>query len=465
LPDVIYPLKSAVHIKLVESYKQRSDAESMKISMNLFKTDLKNLRFIILIVFFVLIAGTLLAFYNLKRFETFSTFNLQHEGILLADALKASIAISVEKSDIQEIQSVIDRFSALRGKDIELNVIFLGEEGSSIVASNIKGNIEETSDEEHENLLKSLKHKTPVVFIGDESKELKDDDDPDEITLLDKGRFLSITVPLTLSEKDVGSINAKLSLIPVDEKIGAIRFSIQIATTLQITLLLAGLAFLIRQFVAERYKTLEAESLRFQMELKTLQSQINPHFLFNTLNSLSSLIPDNPELAEDLTIELADLFRKVLSASKKGWWLITDEVELIKSYLNIEKARLQGKLQFSIESLDTVQNIKIPCLIIEPLVENAIKHGINSMISGGSIRVGIVEKNDLIITVEDTLTLSEVFPRSQDHNSEKVGIQNIKNRLKLIYGENAKLTLIQSDTGATAAIKIKDPRKERDGWI
>lgn len=431
----------------------------MKLPLKAFQTYFTRFQFVILTILLVLITSTVLAFYNLKRFETFATFNLQYEGILMANALGASVFNNLEHPNIAEIQAIIDRFSSAREYDIEINVMFLEEAGSNIVASNNRENIEETSSEEHHNLLASLKHGKPVVFVGVESNE------EEERRELHEGRFLSITVPLYSNSKGVGSINAKLSLTPIDKKIETIRFSIQIATLLQVFLLLVGLMFLLKQFRKEKYKLLLEESRRYQAELKALQAQINPHFLFNTLNSISSLIPDEPDMAEDLTIELSELFRKILGASKDGWWSIGEELKLIENYLNIEKTRLKNRLQFSVDVTDDLKQIRIPCLIVEPLVENAVKHGINSTVSGGEIKIEIYEKNGLIIAVKDMLYINEKYPISKEPHGEKIGIQSIKKRLKILYGDHANFSLQKDKNGANAVITIKNPRSTKYGEI
>jgi len=416
------------------------------------------LRYVILIVLLVVAANALLAMYNLEQFETFTTLALQREGLLLAHALEAGIASHAEAADTFELQKRIDRFVAARDFDIELNIILLDGKKSKIVASNIRGNIEETSEDEHRDLLASLKHGKPVISIGEGNEE-----DDDEIPMDDEPfdfhaqRSLNIMVPLIVNEKGLGSINARLSLDPFYKKRDAIGLSILAATVIEILLVLAGLAILMRFLIEERSKLLQEETLRFQAELKALQAQLNPHFLFNTLNSLSVLITEDPELAEELTIEMADLYRGILGASKKVWWTLGEEIELVKNYLNIESVRLKEKIEFSIDISQGSENIRIPCLIIEPLVENAIKHGIKTAVFGGRIKIDIILNGDLTIKVEDALNTNDDYPTSSSHyESEKTGIENIRKRLHILYGEKANFSLDISGHGAVSTIIIKD---------
>ena len=426
------------------------------------------LRFVILIILLVIVANTVLALYNLTQFEAFTTMELKHEGLLLSHALEAGIASYAEVEDIPGLQKRIDRFVAARDNDIEVNIMLLDGDKSSIVASNIKENIEETSQVEHQNLLASLRNGKPVVFIGEEGEgeeNISKDNTKEETFDFRAEKFLSITIPIIVKSKGIGSINVKLSLIPLYQKKEAIKLSILIATVIEILLILAGLAILTRFLIAERSIFLEEAATRLQVELKALQSQINPHFLFNTLNSLSSLIPLDPALAEELTVEIADLFRRILGASQKGWWAINEELDLVKSYLNIESIRLKEKLKFSIETSHDMENIHIPCLIIEPLVENAVKHGINTAVHGGKIAIDIKLNNDLSIRVENILNTDENYPISGSLSGEKTGIENIKKRLNIIYKENAKFTFSQTHEGAVSTIVIKNIRNSKNAKI
>jgi len=393
---------------------------------------------------------------------------LKHEGLLLSHALEAGIASHAEVEDIHGLQKKIDRFVAARDNDIEINIMLLDGDKSSIVASNIKENIEETSQVEHQNLLASLRNGKPVVFIG-EGGEVEENISKDNVKKetfdFNSENFLSITVPIIVKSKGIGSINVKLSLIPLYQKKEAIRLSILIATVIEILLILLGLAILTRFLLTERSIFLQEEATQVQAELKALQSQVNPHFLFNTLNSISSLIPIDPMLAEELTVEIADLFRRILGAGKKGWWAISEELDLIRSYLNIESIRLKEKLKFSIEISQGIESIYIPCLIVEPLVENAVKHGINTTVHGGKIAIDIKLNNDLSIRVEDVLNTDENYPISESLSGEKTGIENITKRLNIIYKENAKFTFSQTQQGAVSTIVIKNIRNFRNAKI
>lgn len=177
------------------------------------------------------------------------------------------------------------------------------------------------------------------------------------------------------------------------------------------------------------------ERLRTRAELDALQAKINPHFLFNTLNSIASLISENPAAAESTVEKLAELFRYTLQRSGNSTVTLSEELEIVRSYLEIEKVRFGNRLQFDIRSDESLGDIRIPPLVIQPLVENAIKHGIAEEPKGGTVTVDV--KRDgraCVIAVNDT---GKGF--SGTGGDPGFGLKSIRERLTLAYGENASL--------------------------
>ncbi|RMD50884.1 MAG: hypothetical protein D6830_01630, partial [Ignavibacteria bacterium] len=125
-----------------------------------------------------------------------------------------------------------------------------------------------------------------------------------------------------------------------------------------------------------KLKQLELEKLINQAELKSLKYQINPHFIFNSLNSISSLTLTNPALAQSMTIKLADYLRSILSRNDKQFNTLKEELELVKLYLEIEKLRFEDKFNLIIENGKDCKDVKIPNMLLQPLAENAIKYGV-----------------------------------------------------------------------------------------
>lgn len=192
---------------------------------------------------------SLLSWYTLFQFEAATTFELEQEGILLSDALEATILPLVEAGDIRALQRNIDRLVAARERnDIEINIMLLQGETSAVVASNVSGNIERTDPEEHAGLLASLNHRRPVVLIGREEVDNADlllgPDHPD-FYLAEGKRYLSITTPLIMNTDELGSINVKLSLARIDQQLAEIRQTLLWAQLAALGLVSGGLFYVL----------------------------------------------------------------------------------------------------------------------------------------------------------------------------------------------------------------------------
>ncbi|MFN2340263.1 MAG: LytS/YhcK type 5TM receptor domain-containing protein [Halanaerobium sp.] len=183
--------------------------------------------------------------------------------------------------------------------------------------------------------------------------------------------------------------------------------------------------------------------LKSEAELKALQAQINPHFLFNSLNAIAASCRTQPKEARKLLIKLAGIFRRTL---KRDIYQITlgEEIELCQDYLDIEKARLDQRLQVEWKIPSELKETIIPPFIIQPLIENSIKHGIYPQEKGGKIKVS-AQKLDakLQIIIEDNGPgiSSEKIAEIENGNNDRIGINNIKERLHSVYGSNAELII------------------------
>ncbi len=210
----------------------------------------------------------------------------------------------------------------------------------------------------------------------------------------------------------------------------------------------------------------EANQLRQEVtlsetKLQFLQAQIEPHFLFNTLSNITSLIPTEPLLAEKSLINLTELLRVKFNGSQNKVSTLADELWLIRTYLDLHNMRLGKRLKFeivinkSVEGFD-LASINIPSLIIQPLVENAIQHGIEPSILGGSIKVLVdIESNKVLVKVIDTgIGIGINQPVNATMTSRAgIGLSNIRARLSAIYGENASLKITENkDAGVTATL-------------
>ena len=189
-------------------------------------------------------------------------------------------------------------------------------------------------------------------------------------------------------------------------------------------------------------------SLLKYSELKALQSQINPHFLFNVLNTMTSLIRTNPEKAREVTIDLSNYLRYNLDNNLKSVELIK-ELNQIDTYIKIEKSRFGEKLNIIYDVDESLYNFQIPSLIIQPLVENSIKHGILKKRDKGFVKI-IVKKIDKDIEVaieDDGVGIEQAVIDNLDKKiEENIGLKNVHQRLKLLYGEGLNITKLEQGT-------------------
>lgn len=193
----------------------------------------------------------------------------------------------------------------------------------------------------------------------------------------------------------------------------------------------------------------EMETLRTRAELKALQAQINPHFLFNTLNSIASLIPENPALAESVVEELSDYFRKTLTLSEEIEVALKDEVDLIRNYLDIEKIRFGDRLAYELDVLPELAEIKIPALIIQPLIENSIKYAVSKSSAETKISLKVRRING-ILNIEVHDTGPGLPPEWQERG---FGLKSIQSRLAYFYGEGAHFAA-ENQQGTRITLKI-----------
>ncbi len=179
----------------------------------------------------------------------------------------------------------------------------------------------------------------------------------------------------------------------------------------------------------------QLKEINAQAEIKLLQSQINPHFLYNALNSIASLAQIDGAKTEKMVLSLSDLFKYSINRKSKKNSTIGDEVDMIKNYLEVEQVRFADRLNFNIEVDKSLKEIEIPMFLIQPLIENAVKHGISKIENDGEIELKIIKKkSDITITVRDN------GPDFPDSLVSGHGLQTIYDLLRLSYGENATLS-------------------------
>ncbi len=166
----------------------------------------------------------------------------------------------------------------------------------------------------------------------------------------------------------------------------------------------------------------------------SLQARIRPHFFFNSLNSVAALIPNRPEQAERLIEDLSDLFRAILK-NKQPWSSLQDEIEFGRTYLRIEQLRLGERLRQNWQIEADCDDVQMPLLSLQPLLENAIYHGIERRPDGGELQVRIFrEQGSLCIDVRNPLA-----PAGDAFSGNQIALDNIRQRLRLLYDDRARL--------------------------
>jgi two-component system sensor histidine kinase AlgZ len=194
--------------------------------------------------------------------------------------------------------------------------------------------------------------------------------------------------------------------------------------------------------LAER-RAAESRVLARDAELQVLRTQINPHFLFNSLNSISALTTMDGAAARSMTIELAQFFRQTLALSEKQAIPLADELALCRNFLAIEKIRFGKKLESALEIADNAQRALIPPMILQPLLENAIKHGIRDLVDGGTVSVQAFAREQWLHIAVSNPVDSDPNPSNTAGNG--TGLKNIRQRFASIYGERARVSWTLAD--------------------
>ena len=182
----------------------------------------------------------------------------------------------------------------------------------------------------------------------------------------------------------------------------------------------------------------QLRELSLKNELSALKSQLNPHFLYNVFNTINASVPKELENTRKMIATLADMFRYQLQASQSDFVTIREEINFVKQYLELEKARFESRLRIKINIPNDIYGLKIPPMIIQPLVENAVKHGISSLIEGGDVLIEINKTNNKLhfiiadtgIGIDDK---TRVFGKG-------IGLTNIRLILEKTYGSTLRLS-------------------------
>jgi hypothetical protein len=238
------------------------------------------------------------------------------------------------------------------------------------------------------------------------------------------------------------------------------KFALPVAITLEIVnwagvfliwLAIYFTAIAVREHRSAQLRQSEMARALHLAELRLLKSQLNPHFLFNALNTVRSLIAENPARAQSAVTHLANTLRYTLSSRQDELVTLSQEMDIVADYLELEAMRFEDRLRIENNISQDAAGARIPMMLLQTLVENAIKHGIAELPSGGVLRVSAVVQDDLLnLEVENSRPEAPV-PAAH----ESVGLRNARDRLRLLFGARASLDLdLSRPTVATARLRI-----------
>ena len=197
----------------------------------------------------------------------------------------------------------------------------------------------------------------------------------------------------------------------------------------------------------QQLDTLRLESLVKELELQTIKAHINPHFIFNSLNSIRALVDENPQRARAAVTELSNILRSSMQAEKMETVPLAKELGIVKDYLALENMRFEDRLKIEYDINEDTLDQPVPPMMLQTLVENAIKHGINKQINGGIVKVISVFKNHYHeLSVQNTGYLN-----GYKAGSEGFGLSSTTNRLSLLYGDKAKFEIKQMSASLVEA--------------
>lgn len=234
------------------------------------------------------------------------------------------------------------------------------------------------------------------------------------------------------------------------ESTSVIRFLIALFM-ISLFALIGWLTYFLNQRIEEKSRAAEVSRFAKESELILLRQQLQPHFLFNTLNSVSALITINPPAAKKMILELSDFLRGTLKKDDHALVSLSEELQQLKLYLEIEKVRFGNRLDSIITVDPTTENLKIPIFLLQPLVENAIKFGLYDTIGKVDIELkASLQDNTLIITIINPFDPST----SKALSGTGYGLNAVSRRLFLLYNRTDLLEIFSSENKFTAVIKI-----------
>ena len=257
---------------------------------------------------------------------------------------------------------------------------------------------------------------------------------------------------LALNEIWLGTLESMPALDTVTT-----RFRTQVPFLFAVSIMLFLLVLSVHYvaFAIEAFRTAERQQLELQVltrdaELRALRAQVNPHFLYNSLNSISALTGSDPVAARRMCLLLAEFLRTTLRVSTQERIALAEELTLADRYLSIEQVRFGARLQVERSIDDSALECQVPPLVLQPLLENAVGHGIAGLIDGGTIRLDVVRHGDRLAIAVENPRDPDAMPRVRGG----VGLENVRKRLTIVFGGAARMDAVASPAGFRVAIDL-----------
>ncbi len=221
--------------------------------------------------------------------------------------------------------------------------------------------------------------------------------------------------------------------------------------------ILVGIAIKVWNALRIEMSLEEQKRLLLEARLDALQRQINPHFLFNTLNSIASLVRMKPELAREMTVKLANILRALLK-DHDSFVPLSEELNFTDDYLDIEVVRFGEKLRVKKEIDPNTLDILVPSILLQPLIENSIKHGLEPRIGGGTVTLRSRLNGDraIIEVADDGVGVGAKPTSTLPRDGAGIGMKNVRERLEVLYGDKARFTVV-SNPGRGTLVSIEIP--------
>lgn len=282
------------------------------------------------------------------------------------------------------------------------------------------------------------------------------------VSLLPRLIITVITVAFLMVESEavIAFVFKQQPFSYIYEQIFSIGFFFNMLSASLLLILWIGLYFTYHFFnksYTQELDNLRLENSRNEFEMINLKKQLNPHFLFNSLNSIRALVTEDSNLAKEAITKLSSLLRTFLITNKQDTIPLSEEIKIVKDYLALEKIRFEDRLNVKVYIEDELYLLEVPPLILQTLVENAIKHGISKEVKGGLIAVQVYERdNAYYLVVENTGRLSNEISETS------VGHQNIMRRLSILYKDKASFQIYEEEGKVISKITIRQEYGEKD---